>query len=64
MKQAMGSLVANVLKPTFRRLGSLLAGGLVSLGMAAPAAAQVELAILALLAFGVDLVASNWARKG
>lgn len=53
---------ANVLLPATTRMGSLAAGGLVTLGMTQPHADAVGLGLAALLGFGVDLVLA-WYRK-
>lgn len=56
------AIKANVLVPATTRIGSLTAGGLVTLGMTQPHADAVALGTAALLGFGVDLMLA-WFRK-
>lgn len=55
--------VQEVLKPAMRRIGSLIAGGLLSLGAAQGLADQAEILFPALIAFLADLVLSHMGRK-
>jgi hypothetical protein len=59
----MGILVKELVKPLLRRLGSLIAGALVSIGFATEQAVAFETALIALLMLTVDLVLSHMDRK-
>lgn len=59
----METLVKELAKPLLRRLGSMLAGALVSVGFATEEAVAFETALLALTMLGIDLVLSHMDRK-
>lgn len=56
-------LFKELLKPTLRRLGSMIAGGLITLGVAEEAAIAIETGAIAAIAVGADLLWSYWERK-
>lgn len=56
-------LFKELLKPTLRRLGSMIAGGLITLGVAEEAAVAIETGAIAAIAVGADLLWSYWERK-
>ena len=53
-------LFKELLKPTLRRLGSMIAGGLITLGVAEEAAIAIETGAIAAIAVGADLLWSYW----
>lgn len=55
-------IVNEVLKPLARRLGSVIAGGLLALGATQDLASQVELCVPAALALLADLILSHMNR--
>lgn len=60
----MKNLIINeIAKPLFRRIGSISAGGLLTLGATHELANQVEVSATALAAFVLDLLLSHWSRK-
>lgn len=62
MKNFLAGIVDRVVGPAIRRVGSVLAGMLASYGMTVEGSAQVEVAVVALGLFVVDLVISNLGR--
>lgn len=52
-----------LLKPTLRRVGSMIAGGLITLGVAEEAALAIETGAIAAAAVAADLLWSYWERK-
>ena len=56
-------LFKELLKPTLRRLGSMIAGGLITLGVAEEAALAIETGAIAAIAVGADLLWSYWERQ-
>lgn len=56
-------LFKELLKPTLRRLGSMIAGGLITLGVATEAANAIETGAIAAIAVLADLLMSHWERK-
>lgn len=57
------SILENLLMPASRRVGSMIAGGLLALGATQGLTDQVELLIPALIAFCADLGLSKWNRR-
>lgn len=53
----------DLLAPVGRRLGSMIAGGLLTLGAAQGVADQVETLVPALVALACDLVFSHYSRS-
>ena len=56
-------LFKELLKPTIRRVGSMIAGGLITLGVAEEAALAIETGAIAAAAVDADLILSYWERK-
>jgi len=56
-------ILKELLKPTLRRLGSMIAGGLITLGVATEAANAIETGAIAAMAVLADLIMSHWERK-
>lgn len=56
-------ILKELLKPTLRRLGSMIAGGLITLGVATEAANAIETGAVAAIAVLADLIMSHWERK-
>lgn len=59
----MEMLVKELAKPLLRRVGSMIAGSLVSIGFATEQAVAFETALIATLMLSVDLVLSHMDRK-
>lgn len=59
----MKQILENIVKPLVRRVGSVVAGGLVTWGATAEQAAQIETAVGALALIAVDLWLSNLDKK-
>lgn len=59
----MEMLVKELAKPLLRRVGSMIAGSLVSIGFATEQAVAFETALIATLMLTVDLVLSHMDRK-
>jgi hypothetical protein len=59
----MEMLVKELAKPLLRRVGSMIAGALVSIGFATEQAVAFETAAIALLMVTCDLVLSHMDRK-
>jgi len=57
------ALHREVLIPITRRIGSLIAGGLLALGATGDLASQVEVIVPALIALAVDLLLSHLERR-
>lgn len=58
----MNFVIKEIVKPLGRRLGTLVAGGLLTIGATQDVASQVELCIPALLALLADLILSHRGR--
>lgn len=58
----MELLVKELAKPLLRRVGSIIAGSLVSIGFATEQAVDFETALLALGMICIDLVLSHMSR--
>jgi hypothetical protein len=56
-------ILKELLKPTLRRLGSMIAGGLITLGVAEQSALAIETGVIAAIAVGCDLLLSFLDRK-
>ena len=56
-------LFKELLKPTIRRVGSMIAGGLITLGVAEEAALAIETGAIAAAAVAADLILSYWERR-
>jgi hypothetical protein len=56
-------LFKELLKPTIRRVGSMIAGGLITLGVAEEAAVAIETGAIAAAAVAADLILSYWERR-
>jgi hypothetical protein len=56
-------ILKELLKPTLRRLGSMIAGGLLTLGVAEEAAVAIQTGAIAAMAVGIDLLWSYMERK-
>lgn len=57
-------LVANVVKPALRRIGTMAASALVTYGLTTDQAVQIESAIMVLGLIAVDFILSALNRKG
>lgn len=58
----MSQLVRKIMQPILTRIGSMIAAALVAVGMTEGDAQLVELAIGALVLFGIDLMAERWFK--
>lgn len=56
-------LLSEVVKPILRRLGSIMAGSLLTFGFADDQAIQVAEALTTVLLIACDLISSHWERK-
>jgi predicted membrane-bound dolichyl-phosphate-mannose-protein mannosyltransferase len=56
-------ILKELLKPTLRRLGSMIAGGLITLGVAEQSALAIETGVIAAVAVACDLLLSFLDRK-
>ncbi len=56
-------ILKELLKPTLRRLGSMIAGGLITLGVAEQSALAIETGVIAAIAVCCDLLLSWLDRK-
>ncbi len=56
-------ILKELLKPTLRRVGSMIAGGLITMGVAQEAAIAIETGAIAAAAVAADLIFSYWERK-
>jgi hypothetical protein len=56
-------IIRELLAPIVRRTGTFLGGFLVSVGMEADLATQIEASVIALVLFSIDLVNSYVERK-
>jgi hypothetical protein len=56
-------IIKELVKPFVRRLGSLMAGGLITLGIADDQAIQIQEGLTALMLVCIDLYMSYWERS-
>lgn len=63
LKMLLPSMVTEIVKPTIRRAGSVIAGALMALGMVGDDATLVGNASVAAALFGLDLLQSHLNRR-
>jgi hypothetical protein len=56
-------ILAEVIKPFLRRVGSIMAGSLMAFGFAEDQSVQVAEALVTIMLIGCDLVMSYWERN-